>query len=863
MKKRTIASLLFYFFFITNAKHANGQKNSTELGDFVFDMVKAFALSGEDAPLGGKKWSASKMPHNNSAIAAMLSKFLGDHQNGDEVPNGGWDDKCRLVFSLMKIAVPSATKLSESCADSFTHLICDPLKGAHTKEDALKNLLLHSPLGKILDSWNKLPTRVLLGNFEWVGAYDECSSVQEAKYCLSDIDLSSAGLNQTLHYGSCWPEQCTTDDVVLMMTVLPLDIFKGIEDNMSLIYWSVTKEVYAMLKKMVDKVFPKIKPVFSKIKDMHVRTLCDNEVDYYTAGWQAILTICAMFALACIIGTTIETIVEMRKPDAEEEERANAASNAYTIDEKPGQFQMECGVNNIGFTSQYSTTTLTKSQSESKLDTTRTIESTDDADSTFRSPVTYKNSKDIQGSSCNYLLDFFLCFSIIRNSRTIFCTKVPSKTVKCINGMRVITFTWVIVANYYAWVLQKLGTDNLKTVFYDKVYDFSFLVVSNCFVSVDTFFLLSGFLTGYLSLRKYNAEGFKIGNVLYGYLHRYIRITPCLGLIFLMYFFLPQILRGPRSLIITQTDEMSGGVKDYWWAAILYINNFYPTMKASGSISWSFYLSNDMQFFVMAPAFLYVVYRIDRTYNKTAAVLYNFLFLFSICLASFITTAMITLIGDLPAIGTAALIQQDVNPYKDPFKTFEDFANKIYLKPYCRITPYIVGLFLGYLLVKDIRPATKGMGKLITSTGWISAVIGGLTVVFGPWRVFSENAQFFSPVERGLYAACHSFVWASAVAWVIYACHYKRGGIVNTILSWPVWTPLARLTFAAYLLHFEVIYTYTFLQETAIHYQTTVFVCALIAVIVLTYAGAYVLAVCVEYPIMNVERYVRRVFFRR
>jgi len=522
---------------------------------------------------------------------------------------------------------------------------------------------------------------------------------------------------------------------------------------------------------------------------------------------------------------------------------------------------MEMGVNNTAFTTQFSTSELVRSQSESKLDTTRTIEY-NGSESTFRSPVTYKNSVSVQGSSCNYLLDFFLCFSLLRNARTIFCTKVTGKTVRCINGIRVISFTWVILGNYYAWMGQKMKTDNLMTIVYDKVYDLSFMVVSNAYVSVDTFFLLSGFLTAYLGLKKYTSEGMNVRNVLQNYLHRYIRITPCLGLIFLMYFFLPQILRGPKSLFITQTDEMAGGIRDYWWAAILYINNFYPDMAKSGSISWTFYLSNDMQFFLIAPLILFVVMRIDRTQtNKTAAVLYNFLFLFSICLVSFLATALITLQYDLPSVATSALLPIENSTYT--VDSFEAVANQVYLKPYCRITPYIVGIFLGYLFVNDIKPAPKGMGKLITATGWISAVIGALTVVYGPWRIFAKNAVFFTDAERSLYSACHRFVWGAAVAWVIYACHYKRGGIINTILSWPVWVPLSRLTFAAYLMHMEVIYTFTLLKETPIHYQTTEIVFAFIPLVVLTYAGAFVLAVCVEYPIMNIEKYVKRVFFRR
>jgi len=854
MKKRTVVSLLFYFFFITNS-NAKQQKNSTSsVGDFIADMVRSFALSGENGQMSlgkggkGKLALAKGNQQQVNAISAMLTKLLVD--DSEIAPNDAdLGTKCLEKMAYAN-QLPSIESLRPSCKESFQHLICDPLKGTHNITQAL-HAFMDSSLAYMFDSWGKIPARILLGNFEWLGAYEECSGREELKYCNSDMDLKNTlGLDQTLHYGSCWPQACNTEEVETLITVTPVEVVAMLPFIPDVPEWLVRMQ-------------PTLAPIVQKFSEAHKRTLCDNIVDYYTPGWQATLTLVMMFIFLCSIGTTIEAVQEWRMVD----EGNDLVRQTEKSNEKPvefSEFKTESGINNGGFMTQFSTTELTKSQSESKLDTTATIK-INDADATFRSPVAYKHFNDVQGSSCNYLLDFFLCFSILRNTRAIFCTKVSEKTVTCINGIRVISFTWVILGNYLGWVAQKLKTDNLKAIAFDAVYDFSFMIVNNAYVSVDTFFLLSGFLTAYLYLKKYMNEGVKVRNVLQSYLHRFVRITPTLGLVFLMYFFLPQILRGPKSLFITQTDEMSSGVKNYWWAAILYINNFFPTMAKSGSISWTFYLSNDMQFFVLAPVIFFVVIRIHRSQsNKTMAVLYNFLFLFSICLASFFITAIITLKHSLPSVGTAAMLPIDGTPYNlVDHKTFEEVANMVYLKPYCRITPYIVGLFLGYLFVHDIKPAKGQMGTLITATGWISAIIGGLTVVYGPWRVFTKNGVFFTDAETGLYSACHRFVWGAAVAWVVYACHYKRAGIINNILSWSAWMPLSRLTFCAYLMHMEVIYTSTLLLERPIHFQITSVVFAVIPIICITYTGAYMLAVFVEYPIMNVEKYVRRVFFRR
>ena len=67
-------------------------------------------------------------------------------------------------------------------------------------------------------------------------------------------------------------------------------------------------------------------------------------------------------------------------------------------------------------------------------------------------------------------------------------------------------------------------------------------------------------------------------------------------------------------------------------------------------------------------------------------------------------------------------------------------------------------------------------------------------------------AQPFSEVSpplagRVIFNGFGKIGWALAVSWLILACVKKRGGPVNTILSWSVWIPLARVQYCVYLLH--------------------------------------------------------------
>jgi len=797
MRKRTLVSLLFYFFICTKARKVReSNKTLSSVGDFIADMVRTFALSGQNGPLGSKldKDKVGRSPYGNVFSSILMRMFLGDDK-GNLAPNINFDDKlCRITFQFM---VFPKVNLSKQCQNAITDMICAPLINATTLTDAVKKLLLHSPVPKMLDAWQKIPERILLGNTQWIGSYDECTNIPEAKYCSSNLMLEGNSFNIT--YGSCFPKKCSTPEVSEMF--------------------------HKILTFAQNKIGEKVK--IPKITD--TRTLCDNEIDFYNTGWQITMGVVAIILFLCTLGTICEyfTAKPRNPPESGKEEH-----------------KLECGMNNIAFTS-HSQLAIHHSPSTNNI-------INDDVESSFRSPSKCNDRNNADATPVNHLLEFLMCFSLLKNSKTIFSTQVPEGTIRSINGIRVISFTWIILGNYHLYGVGGLKTDNILYVMKGAVHKFSFLAINNAYVSVDSFFVLSGCLVSYLTLKKFGKNGMRLLDILKSYLHRYVRLTPTLGLVIGMYNFLPQFLRGPMSLNITQTDEMSGGCHNYWWSVIFYFNNFYPSYD-KGCLNWTFYLANDMQFFLISPFLVLLMLRIERTtHSRTIAILYNFILLMLLCFSSFLITAIITYKYHLPSIPTSAMLLN--SPYTK--EQLNNVIDMVYMKPYCRITPYLVGLFLGYLISKDIKPSIKGIGKVITATGWISATVGGLLVVYGPWHIFQENGYFFSDVEVALYAGCHRFVWGCAVAWVIYACHNKCGGIISMILSWKIWIPLSRLTYCSFLMHLEIIYIYTFPKETPIHYQINQTVFIFISTTVLSYAGAFVLAVCVEYPILNLKRLI-------
>jgi hypothetical protein len=225
-------------------------------------------------------------------------------------------------------------------------------------------------------------------------------------------------------------------------------------------------------------------------------------------------------------------------------------------------------------------------------------------------------------------LKLVLCFSLLSNTRRLLSNdennkrKTSCPQIPCLNGIRVLSMTWVILCHSYLFSLSV--TNNLVDLLQDAKDSFAFSVVINGSFSVDSFFVLSALLLAYTFLRSPSRSPDEDSDdeelrtrttrrwsssvllLLSLYFHRILRILPVYIVVLLIDSSVAHLTSsGPFWDYGDQATSEHTLCHNSWWYNILFINNFQPLKEQC--MAWTWYLANDMQYFILAPFLLLIV----------------------------------------------------------------------------------------------------------------------------------------------------------------------------------------------------------------------------------------------------------------
>mmetsp|Transcript_47209 Transcript_47209/g.112163 ORF Transcript_47209/g.112163 Transcript_47209/m.112163 type:complete len:651 (+) Transcript_47209:77-2029(+) len=400
----------------------------------------------------------------------------------------------------------------------------------------------------------------------------------------------------------------------------------------------------------------------------------------------------------------------------------------------------------------------------------------------------------------------FEAFSLVGRTGTIskLVELPPYKPTDCLNGLRVIAMVHVIIGHTFLMPEGVSGYSNPQDISLGGLNravaenNPLLMLIVQAEMSVDTFFFLSGFLLSHLTLKEMQRGGG--ANQLLAILLRYLRLTPSLALTMLVYFgILPYLASGPFALSLQ--DSIFRRCTGSWWSELTYTMNFIPFDSDKVCMGWTWYLGDDMIFFIVGIAIIPIFHR---------AKLLGWFLLLSLTGISLGVTAFLITKYHL----SAYIFDQH----------YAEYSYYAYSKPYTRAPAYFVGVAAAWVLqTMEERGITResqifGRKQALATTA-AALLAGGVLclIVFIPSTDFGTSRNSWNNFESVLLLDFGRFFWALSWAVITLLCYYGHLPLVNSFLSHRFWTPFVRLTYGAYLMHPLVI---KLAAGTAVQYYT-------------------------------------------
>lgn len=426
------------------------------------------------------------------------------------------------------------------------------------------------------------------------------------------------------------------------------------------------------------------------------------------------------------------------------------------------------------------------------------------------------------------LLKVLMAFSIRSNGAKILQVGKQEGAIDIFHGLRFLSMLWIIMGHSCSFALTWLTLKNPRQLDQTGTNILS-QTLENCTFSVDTFFYLSGFLLIFIAMKHLKKAGSKF-NIISAILHRYIRMTPLMMIIIAMTANWLQFA-GSGPFWSPAIEMYNSWCQKNWWINALYLQNFIDTGNMCLSHSW--YSAVDFQFYIVAVLLIYIL---NKNYKL------GLLCIVVLLAATISTTASITAVYHYPPVPYIGdVIPQEVS---------NEFSSNVYIKPYCRMGPYLIGMLFGYFL--SVNPGGLVLSKKFLVLGWVVAIAVNLTILYSTWPAYLGYLP--SNVEASLYGSLARTVWAIGLSWLTFACISGYGGFVNTILSWRALVPLSRLTYCAYLIHPVVMAIFYGSREISFDFSPFLLFYFVLGNLVITYLLAFVLSVLFESPFISLEK---------
>ena len=717
-----------------------------------------------------------------------------------------WNSSLHSLQSLSSLSYVSPSQLisaietteSEKSLKNVSASCLAQLKdmAMHFKTAPIPDMLLNSGIG-----------------INHLGNYKICKGIPDIHYILLKIDLGSAEAFD----GLCVPRGCKIADLALLdETLLPLlQSLSTHKITLDMIHWVNAEEE-------------------------------NSKVNNFSAGLIVTLVLAAIMVILVCIGSTYEILKwsEKKSRQIKEKEAMFKIAQRYTTSQLASirEANQEDDLTDEEIYEERMMAVYEPDSSETHKQKIQPSKSTLAVPMSEEKPINLHipSRKKVPPSAIWKILG---CFSIVRNTDWILhSTNSLDENLDIMNGIKVLALGWSIVGNTYIMLAHApvFDLEHLQSVLFDN-YSMCIIILGE--LSIDVFFFLSGFLvtlqlTQICSCRTNR----NIVTFLKAFVHRYLKLFPfyVLCLLLAMYIF-PRLSSGP---LYFQAQTNANLCKDNWYKNVLYFNNFF-TSTTDQCNGWTWYIANDMQFFVLSP-FILVPFCLSQ--------LWGYIVILLLALASFLAQGFIIYYYDL-----SPSLQVDYNQVEMSKKYF-------YVAPWCRVNPFFVGMLLcfGYLsyrqpekfrnrfwdhINKRIRESMLVRCACYLSGFLLTYAMVHIMYIYNNWGEgkpsWIQNAAYMATMRPG-------FVFGMGIA--IYPVLLGRAKLLHALLGYSFFGVLSRLTYGAYMSYISILLFIFFSQSEGFYFRHFTCWMFIIFTFVISYLFSFFGTLVMESPIAQLEK---------
>lgn len=382
------------------------------------------------------------------------------------------------------------------------------------------------------------------------------------------------------------------------------------------------------------------------------------------------------------------------------------------------------------------------------------------------------------------------CFSFYSNLPKILSLDSKPGRTNIFSGIRVLSLTYIILGHTCYYQTRGPITNPYEYLYWAFLPQITLILTGPNFV--DNFLFIGGFLSIYG--RQEEAKTYGRVRVLGSYIHRTLRIMP-LYMFILFYFWKVQAIFSDGVAGFYYKKIMDYECNDTWWTNALFLNNELPRDNIASCMGYTWYLAIDMQMFLVTP-FLFNFYLKKRSAGWIITAL--------LTLFSLVYCFVITYIYNVSPVAA----EQFVNP--------SIYYKYYYIQPFARFASYGFGVMLAFFLMEYEEDHPTAITRLIVNSYkkkwfrtlcWIIAflIFASVTLLISPINITLGD---MSQSLKSGYFLYSRFGWPFLLCLITLPCFLGHAETLTKFLSARIWTPLARLSFAGYLVHPSIMFWY-------------------------------------------------------